>query len=197
MLAVVKSNLALTPPSLAYSLVSAGTYGAARVLWLGETAHSAHSLLEEPDEPGAATEAERWLEDYLMSEGGSVKSKDAKQQAAKVGITERTLQRAAKKLRLTVESHDFPRVTFWSWPVGQATPTRSQNVGATVATVDDQQKSAPPETQSRQSRQDSVTGATVARQCPECGDELTPANWTGTDLCIDCWMAANDEEQSE
>src|SRR5262249_6725593 len=44
-LAVVKSNLGPTPPSLAYTLTEAGGYGAARVHWLGETTHSARTLL--------------------------------------------------------------------------------------------------------------------------------------------------------
>jgi hypothetical protein len=194
-LAVVKSNLALTPKSLGYQLVPAGAYGAARVLWLGETAHTARSLLDEPDEPGAATEAERWLEDYVMSEGGCVKSKDAKSAASKVGIAERTLKRAANTLKLAVESRGFPRETTWSLPVSRVTAPRSQNLGPTGPTEGDQSKCDPLEPQSGQSGQNCVSGPTVARLCAKCGVELTPANWTGAHLCIDCLLAANEKEQ--
>jgi hypothetical protein len=197
-LAVVKSNLAPTPKSLGYQLVPAGAFGAARVLWVGETAHTASSLLDEPDaEPEALTEAEHWLEDYVISEGGCVTSKDAKRSAAKVGVAERTLQRAAKKLPLAVESHGYPRQTFWSWPVCRAIPPGHKNLGATGATGDKQPKRGGSEPQSRQSRQDCVTGATGAPPCDECGDKRAEHELNDSRVCTDCLLAANDKDNRE
>jgi hypothetical protein len=118
-LASVKNNLAPTPPSLAYRLVAAGDYGAARVVWDGTTDYTAHTLLASLEDTGAATAAENWLEDYMMANHVVLKSSDVKKEAAKVGIAERTLQRAASKLKLIVTSEGFPRETFWSWwPTG-------------------------------------------------------------------------------
>jgi hypothetical protein len=183
-LASVKNNLAATPPSLAFALVPWGTHGAARVLWEGESEHTARALLDEPDdEPAALTEAERWLADYVIKEGGCVKSADAKRDGAKARIAERTLQRAAKKLALAVESRGYPRETFWSWPIGPAIPPDTQKAGATGATEADQQKHSGatenPNLQSRQSRQGFVTGATKQFAPP-----------TGTGRCDYCgWHA--------
>jgi hypothetical protein len=115
-LASVESNLGPTPESLAYRLVGDGEYGVARVQWEGQTAHTARTLLAEPsDDDGAKTEAEHWLQDYL-AEQCEVPSKTVKADAAKVGIRERTLQRAVSSLGVTVESRGFPRVTWWLLP---------------------------------------------------------------------------------
>lgn len=203
-LAVVKSNLAPMPPSLGYQLVAEGSYGAARVAWAGQTTHTARSLLDEPDEPGAATEAERWLEDYIISEGGSVKSKDAKKAAAKVRIAERTLQRAAKKLKLAVESHGFPRETFWMWPASDAngtTPPRTHGaIGATGATNSDQRQQTGPvgatgdsDSQSRQSRQDHVSGATEAAESIR---DLAASALTGPPGDFEARIIAESDEDS-
>ena len=197
-LASVKNNLAPTPPSLAFALVPWGTHGAARVLWEGESAHTARALLADPDaddEPAALTEAERWLEDYVMKEGGSVKSADAKKTARKDGIADRTLQRAAKKLKLVVESHGYPRTTYWTWPTSGAMPPGTQNLGATGATGADQQKhggaTESPNPQSRQSRQGFVPGATEAQPCGRCGAELTEPESIARGFCTECALSAN------
>lgn len=164
-LAGMKSNLGPLPEALAYRLVSAGDYGVARVQWEGAVEHTAHTLLSErgnAQEASAATEAEMWLEDYL-AQNGSARSADAKREAAKLKISERTLQRAAEKLGVTTRSEGFPRVTWWALPSpatdDQPTPD-TQNLGATGATGDDQHKqngATGPKTQSRQSLCDGAT----------------------------------------
>jgi hypothetical protein len=164
--ASVKSNLGPPPPSLAYRLVSdEGGYGVARVAWQGRVEHTAHSLLaDRPDaqETTATTEAQVWLEDYL-SQNGSARSAEVKREAAKVKLSERTVQRAAEKLRVTTRSEGFPRVTWWALPsaASDATPTPvSQKLGATGATGDDLHKqggATGAEIQSRQSLRDDAT----------------------------------------
>lgn len=164
-LASVKSNLGPPPDSLTYRLVGAGDHGVARVQWEGSTNHTARTLLAEPhdDDSVAATEAEQWLHDYL-TEQGAASSKVAKADAAKAGIRERTLQRAVKSLRVSVESRGFPRVTWWQLasPASDATATpASPNLGATGATGDDQQERNGATGEIPQSRQLCETGATA------------------------------------
>ncbi|HSS23159.1 MAG TPA: AAA family ATPase, partial [Mycobacterium sp.] len=132
-LASVKSNLGPPPESLMYRLVGAGDYGVARVQWEGETTHTARTLLSEPADADddAKSEAERWLRDYLTEQGAAA-SKTAKAEAAKVGIRERTLQRAVNSLGVIVDSRGFPRVTWWQMPNGATSPA-TQNLGATGA----------------------------------------------------------------
>ncbi|WP_179293487.1 AAA family ATPase [Mycobacterium intracellulare] len=163
-LASVKSNLGPRPDSLAYRLIEAGDHGVARVKWEGQTNHTAHTLLSEPhdEDQGAATEAEQWLSDYL-AEQGAAPSKVVKVGAAKVGIRERTLQRAVKSLGVVVESRGFPRVTWWHLdsPANRSDDTPdSQNLGATGATVDNLHEHNGATAPNLQSRHLFETGAT-------------------------------------
>jgi CBS domain-containing protein len=165
-LAVMKTNLGQTPDAMAYRLVSFGDYGVARVEWEGRVDYNAHTLLgDRPDaqEATAANEAKDWLEDYL-SQNGSVRSSDAKRDAAKIKISERTLQRASEKLKVVSRSEGFPRVTWWSLPSdanNEKSDPDTQNPGATGATGDDQQKHVGATGPKIQSRQGLYDGATV------------------------------------
>ncbi len=186
-LASVKSNLGPAPESMAYRLVESGEHGVARVQWEGQTTHTAHTLLSEPsdDDGGAQSEAEFWLHDFL-TEQGAVPSKNAKAAAAKAGIKDRTLQRAAKKLRVVVDNRGFPRVTWWQLPSRDSQDKRtpvSQNLGATGATSDDLHKQNGATVINLQSRQVRETGAT-ARNCTGCGTELNADN--PLDHCAEC-----------
>jgi hypothetical protein len=58
-------------------------------------------------------ECQRWLHDFLSIEG-PIKSQTVKQAAQKEGYHARMVQRAAKRLKVIVESRDFPRTTYWS-----------------------------------------------------------------------------------
>lgn len=168
-LAGMKSNLGPLPEALAYRLVSSGEYGVARVAWEGRVDHTAHTLLaERPDshDVNAATEAQMWLEDHLIQKG-SARSSDVKREAAKLKISERTLQRAASKLSVVTRSEGFPRVTWWSLPFPGSTSEASpetQNPGATGATEPEQLKrpgATGPFSQSRQGTYDGVTDGQV------------------------------------
>lgn len=143
------------------------------------------------------TAAENWLEDYLTEQGAAL-SKTAKADAAKVGIVERTLQRAVNSLGVTVESRGFPRVTWWQLP-SRATDPISQNLGATGATGDDLHKhhgATGPNSQSRQPVENGVTGGTTGRtRDPDgnaayvnglCRDCKTNPYSAGRPRCEDC-----------
>lgn len=71
---------------------------------------------DDDDDDSDMSEAMNWLEDYL-SEHGRIPSKTVKREAHADGITERTIKRAAEKMkrtnRLAYFSEGFPRVTFW------------------------------------------------------------------------------------
>jgi len=144
-LASVKSNLAPPPESLAYRLVGTET-GVARVQWEGATPHTATDLLRprpDDDESHARSDAEKWLEDYLIATGGAT-SKETKRDAAKEGIAERTLHRARESLGVAVSHRGFPRVTWWEHPSGANTPGTTpvnQNRGTTGTTGADLHKS--------------------------------------------------------
>ena len=74
--------------------------GVGRVQWVGESAHNAGDLLApRDDEQLAATEAQEWLEDYLTQEG-RCPSRDAKAEGRKVGHSQSSIDRAARKLRV-------------------------------------------------------------------------------------------------
>jgi AAA domain len=65
---------------------------------------------------GSTSEATMWLEDYLRVEGPHVASLEVKKEGQKLGHGDRTLKRAAQKLRVRSQSQGFPRQTFWSLP---------------------------------------------------------------------------------
>jgi hypothetical protein len=80
---------------------------------------------------GAGADCQRWLHDYLSMEG-PVRSRTAKQEAAKEGFSVRTVERSAKRLKVIVESRDFPRTTYWSIPIppDHTVPTHSRHSDA-------------------------------------------------------------------
>lgn len=76
---------------------------------------------------GANLECLRWLEDYLTQQG-SASSKEAKAEAHKeIGASISSMDRAAKKLRVVVDSRGFPRRTYWSLPATVTSTDLSQS----------------------------------------------------------------------
>lgn len=206
-LATVKNNLAPKSQqgSIVYRLVDSGIYGVAKVEWLGNSDHNARALLANSSDGGDGgnfvTEAENWLEDYL-TEQGAAPSKDVKVAAKKAGISERTIERAAQKLRVEFESRGFPRATWWSLPSRATTlegPAVTQNLGATGATGADLGKwvgATGGISQSRQPVCDGATGGATADPtgaeaapklpktiCPACGYDSVPEGHT---MHFDC-----------
>jgi len=166
-LAMTKSNLARMPDSLTYRLADVDDLGVARVEWQGTSSRTAADLL---GDTSGQSEAEQWLADY-MAEQVCIPSKTAKADAAKAGIPERSLQRAAKSLGIQVCSRGFPRVTWWEL---QPLPP---NPGATGATVEDQPQSAVeagPDSQSRHARGAGVTAVSDTQTELELGVAVAP-----------------------
>lgn len=77
---------------------------------------------------GHGADCQRWLHDYLSVEG-PVKSKTVRTEAAKEDYGYRMVQRAAKRLKVVIESRDFPRTTYWSLPtpVDTTEPSHSRH----------------------------------------------------------------------
>ena len=114
-LAATKCNLAKLSPSLAFDLGAAET-GALRVGWIGESAHTAESLLAVPrddEERGTLQDAIEVLRSILA--GGSVSVKDIRRDARKAGVADRTLDRAKAALGVTSHRLGFGPDAEWRW----------------------------------------------------------------------------------
>jgi hypothetical protein len=114
-LASTKCNLAKLPSSLAYSLEQTSD-GALRVAWQGECAHTAESLLAAPrddEERGERQEAIDVLRAILAA--GPVPAEQAKKDARKAGIAERTLSRAKAALGVKSKKLTFTGGGAWQW----------------------------------------------------------------------------------
>ncbi len=115
-LAATKSNLAATPPALAYRLVDSTEHGCARVQWEGATHHSAHDLLslrESEDERTERDEVARWLADFLTGCGGEASALDVYKAGSVESYTKDGLKRAKK--RAAVESVKTGMAGGWVW----------------------------------------------------------------------------------
>lgn len=123
-------NLGALPTPLRFRIESCEINGVgintSRVEWLGPAEYTADELLSEMggrDDSPELDAAEAWLEDYLTA-NGKVLGQTVKAEAVKAGLKERTLQRAAGKLKrehmLRYLSEGYPRVTYWQWAGGTA-----------------------------------------------------------------------------
>lgn len=77
-LASVKINVARRPPSLSYRLVAAGPYEPARVEWLGESTHTAESIIGLDIDPDRSKKdaLAKAMRDLVMANGGEMLAKD-------------------------------------------------------------------------------------------------------------------------
>lgn len=126
-LAMTKSNLAPLAPSLSYRLVSDEEYDCGRIQWLGTIETSAADLVSVQDEDARTAEGEAIH--FLLEElaDGAKRGAEVKRDAGKLGISERTLNRAKAKLR--IESHKVgapgsdDQMWVWELPI---LPTRTE-----------------------------------------------------------------------
>jgi putative DNA primase/helicase len=116
-LATIKNNLAPHPPSLAFRLVGDEATGAARIEWLGESAHRASTLLAIPttdDERGALEEACDVLRTILAD--GPLPAREAEREARSAGLTEATIRRARKAVGIRSERvGGLGKAGAWQW----------------------------------------------------------------------------------
>jgi RecA-family ATPase len=120
-LAIAKGNLAAPVPSLAYRLQAAEN-GSVRVVWEGETAHTAASLLaaanETPEDRDAGSDAAGFLREALRE--GERPAEDVLREARKAGVAEATLKRAKKRVGVLVRKEGFGSAGRWLWSLGAA-----------------------------------------------------------------------------
>jgi hypothetical protein len=114
-LASTKCNLAKKPPSLVFALDTAPN-GALRIGWIGESPHTAESLLAVPrdDEDRDATQEAVEVLRAILS-GGRLPAADVKREARKAGLSDRTLQRAKAMLGVRSRLIGFGRDGKWYW----------------------------------------------------------------------------------
>lgn len=122
-----KGNLAAPWPSMAYALRCStcgesacvgDDHGPARIEWLGESRHNGSDLLvarQTDDEKSALDEAKEWLQSVLTTPR---LKREAIKEARTEGISDRTLDRAAKELGVVSERDDAVqgRPATWSLP---------------------------------------------------------------------------------
>src|SRR5205814_714322 len=103
-IAPVKQNLCEAPPAVAFSLVP----HAVRIVWSGETTHTADGLLVQPlrtDERAAHGEAVEFLRAALAD--GERPASEVLREAAALGVAEITLRRARKAVGVQVRREGF------------------------------------------------------------------------------------------
>lgn len=90
-----------------------------RLRWVGDAEQSAREYFADSadEEDGSdRTTAEEWLRKYLKDRGEPTDSADIKKAARGADISERTLQRARKKLGIRPVLHGSPPRSLWSLP---------------------------------------------------------------------------------
>jgi putative DNA primase/helicase len=98
-----KANLSAPARALAYHMEQAEN-GSVRIVWEGETEHTALGLLAEPlpeEERSAIAEAVDFLKGEL--DGDPVLAEEIKRRARAADVSDRTLKRARQKLRVVAE----------------------------------------------------------------------------------------------
>jgi hypothetical protein len=113
-LAAVKANLTVAPPSLAYRLVEAA--GAVRIDWLGTSTITAGQLLAVPvndEERSVLADACDFLRDRLGD--AWVEASVVTKEAAQAGISSATLKRAKARLEVASERKGFGSEGRWFW----------------------------------------------------------------------------------
>jgi hypothetical protein len=98
-LASFKLNIAERPISLRASVVRAAK-GSARIEWLGKSHYSADDLSRTASANArvSVSEAKRFLSDLFQHSGGPIRADRVKEQGRTVGISTRTLERAAREV---------------------------------------------------------------------------------------------------
>ncbi|MBE7194982.1 MAG: AAA family ATPase [Gordonia polyisoprenivorans] len=118
----VKGNLSPSPRSIGYrfenvSLPEHGIDEVGRIVFTGDVDTSVDEARRSasPDDDGSdRKESEVWLEDYLTDKG-EVDSTVAKRDGAKaLGVSAKTISRAASAIKVKMVPRGFPRKTFWS-----------------------------------------------------------------------------------
>ena len=138
-LAPVKFNLGLHPPSLAFRLRQSANESA-QVEWQGEVDYTAAQLHAQwqPQKTSALDRAVAFLEDFLFN--GPVPADEVKSSAQAAEITERTLERAKKAVGVKVHKEGFGSESQWLWSLESDEERQSD-----LAAFEDSSQPASPE----------------------------------------------------
>ncbi|WP_179273882.1 AAA family ATPase [Rhodococcoides fascians] len=188
----VKGNLSPSPRSIGYafeniSLPEHGIEEVGRITFTGDVdinVDEARRSAAPDDDSDDRKESEVWLEDYL-TENGQVDSTIAKRDGSKaLGVSTKTISRAASAIKVKMTPRGFPRKTFWSLATiidgefisgdsgDMSDPPVTHTVSSLVPTGDDQAKHNVPtgvpteENPSEDIGQNSVTTAPDDRSEP-------------------------------
>ncbi|WP_197500509.1 AAA family ATPase [Mycobacterium sp. 852002-51961_SCH5331710] len=210
-LASVKSNLGPAPESMAYRLIGAGDFGAARVQWEGRTTHTAQSLLAAPDgDDEDRREVDHWLTAYLEQDGGSADARDVLRDGKLAGFSEDVLKKARKRLKLHSNRHGFGKGASYVWSIRAridaigASPETPASMASMAAPIGQRPpRTDPPpgaptdETPGMTSRVNSaLANARRAPKCTVCGKPVVggqgSTHFTCDAAAVDTWTAANE-----
>lgn len=175
-LAAAKSNLGPLAASLAYRIEGRELHAngderisTSRAVLIGECEASAAELLSPPPpEPRTDTDAAaEWIEDEL-ADGEWHPSRELREAAKAAGHTDRTVQRASKRLGVAVDRRGYPARTHWRLTVAPtpAGATDDGAAGATDVTRTVEPYPAPADPQSRQHAAPGATDAAEAERLP-------------------------------
>lgn len=124
-MSTIKSNLGREDlPSLGYRIDPAqvqttdGPAWVSRLTFTGAAARSVHDLLRDggaDEDRSSRDDAASWLRDYLTDSGGEAPSVDIKKAGRKVGIAERTLDRAKATAGVTTARRGFGKGAVYVW----------------------------------------------------------------------------------
>jgi hypothetical protein len=158
-LAPLKTNLAVTPPSLAWRLESTAG-GVAHVVWEGVTALTAANLLEggDGDERLARSDAQEFLAEELAQGERAVDELMAA--ARRMGMSTRTVQRAAKELGVRKQRRGFGRGSEVRWSLSHE---QRSGLGADVGS---------PTSAVQVAAAALVSAEPLRVTCPRCGEPL-------------------------
>lgn len=205
----VKGNLSPSPRSIGYrfenvALPEHGIDEVGRVIFTGDVDTNVDEARRSaaPDDDGDdRKESEIWLEDYL-TENGETDSIVAKRDGAKaLGVSTKTISRAATAIKVRSVPRGFPRKTFWSLATivdGEVISEDSQDnsttpitatVSSLVPTGDDQAKRNVP-TGQKHSEDIPQKSVPTDAQCVDCGLPLPSSDIR---RCGECELTASPE----
>lgn len=129
-LASTKSNLGPPPDSLSFRVVDVG--GTAGITWGGVSPYSAASIADEPkseEERSSIADAVDFLRSELAD--GPRRAKEMKKAAWDAGVSERTLMRAKKTLKVRSRRRGVGPCVEWVWEI----PEAQLDTGGTFGTL--------------------------------------------------------------
>jgi hypothetical protein len=117
-LAISKSNIGTMDASLEFRLANDETYGCARIEWIGSSKLTADNLYEDQnsEEKSLTEDAVDWLREFLAD--GGMDYPTIQREAAKYGITTKSLRRAREKLQINPkrQGQGQSHTSMWALP---------------------------------------------------------------------------------